>query len=325
MRKYTIPQNMEVEYFLGDHLGSTSITTDSSGNKVSEMRYTAWGEVRYESGTTPTEYTYTGQFSYTADFGLMYYNARWYDPALGRFAQADTLIPGAGNPQAWDRYAYANNNPVKYVDPSGHTGKIPPIITIISNVYIHFSNEWDLIASGACFIACIFLPFHYEKEGLGEGAIVGDTPEQQLNKSISGLALPLTIKPGKSSDFDDIINGLKDNRLSSLPVRNGKNDPTTGILEANGQEITLTSGKEGPAFQELGGKGSGFDAYTRTHVEGHASAWMRQNNVTESTLYINNPPCPNCNRNLPRMLPRNSVLDIFGPDGYFKRFFGLEE
>jgi len=41
MRKYNIPQNMEVEYFLGDHLGSTSITTDSSGNKVSEMRYTA--------------------------------------------------------------------------------------------------------------------------------------------------------------------------------------------------------------------------------------------------------------------------------------------
>jgi len=109
-----------LSYLLSDHLGSTSITTDSSGNKVSEMRYTAWGEVRYESGTTPTEYTYTGQYSYTVDFGLMYYNARWYDPALGRFAQADTLIPGAGDSQAWDRYAYANNNPVRYVDPSGH-------------------------------------------------------------------------------------------------------------------------------------------------------------------------------------------------------------
>jgi len=138
MRKYTIPQNMEVEYFLGDHLGSTSITTDSGGDKVSEMRYTAWGEVRYswtdqDLSTTPayelTKYTFTGQYSYMDDpsttsvtegFGLIYYNTRWYDPALGRFAQADSLIPGAGNPQAWDRYAYANNNPVKYVDPSGH-------------------------------------------------------------------------------------------------------------------------------------------------------------------------------------------------------------
>jgi hypothetical protein len=71
MRKYTIPQPMTVEYFLSDHLGSTSITTDSNGAKVSEMRYTAWGEVRYSwtsgQSTTPAysllEYNYTGQYS----------------------------------------------------------------------------------------------------------------------------------------------------------------------------------------------------------------------------------------------------------------------
>jgi hypothetical protein len=39
MRKYVIPQSMNVEYLLGDHLGSTSITTDSNGAKVSEIRY----------------------------------------------------------------------------------------------------------------------------------------------------------------------------------------------------------------------------------------------------------------------------------------------
>ena len=46
--------------------------------------------------------------------------ARWYDPVLGRFAQADTIIPGAGNPLAWDRYAYTLDNPLRYSDPSGH-------------------------------------------------------------------------------------------------------------------------------------------------------------------------------------------------------------
>jgi RHS repeat-associated protein len=50
--------------------------------------------------------------------GLYYYNARWYDASLGRFAQADTIIPGGV--QGLDRYAYANNSPVKYSDPSGH-------------------------------------------------------------------------------------------------------------------------------------------------------------------------------------------------------------
>ncbi len=48
----------------------------------------------------------------------MYYNARWYDPALGRFAQADTIVPAGV--QGYDRYAYVNNNPVRYTDPSGH-------------------------------------------------------------------------------------------------------------------------------------------------------------------------------------------------------------
>ncbi len=48
------------------------------------------------------------------------YGAHYYDPALGGFVQADTLVPEPGNPQAWDRYAYVNNNPLRYNDPTGH-------------------------------------------------------------------------------------------------------------------------------------------------------------------------------------------------------------
>jgi RHS repeat-associated protein len=113
--------NGTLNYLLGDHLGSTSLTTDAAGNKVSEVRYKAWGEVRYAWGNTTTKYQYTGQFSYEQEFGLYFYNARWYDSALGRFAQADTIIPEqTQGVQAWDRYAYTNNNPLKYIDPSGH-------------------------------------------------------------------------------------------------------------------------------------------------------------------------------------------------------------
>jgi hypothetical protein len=41
-------------------------------------------------------------------------------PLWGRFTSADTFVPQPGNPQAWDRYAYVNNSPLKYVDPTGH-------------------------------------------------------------------------------------------------------------------------------------------------------------------------------------------------------------
>jgi RHS repeat-associated protein len=119
--------NGTLYYLLTDHLGSMSLVIDTNGNQVeSEIRYTAWGEIRDPvSGLNPgpSGYTFTGQFTYAEQFGLMYFNARFYDPALGRFSSADTLIPGAGDPQAWDRYAYSNNSPLNYVDPSGHWGQ----------------------------------------------------------------------------------------------------------------------------------------------------------------------------------------------------------
>jgi RHS repeat-associated protein len=105
-------------YIFGDHLGSTAVVKNTQGGKT-ELRYTAWGTTRYEYGSTPTDRRYTGQREEDS-LGLYFYNARWYDPALGRFIQADTIVPGAGNPQAWDRYAYANNNPANSTDPTGH-------------------------------------------------------------------------------------------------------------------------------------------------------------------------------------------------------------
>lgn len=78
------------------------------------------GEVRIDTGSiTSTDYGYTFQ-RVVADTGLIDYKARAYDPWLGRFIQPDTIVPGAGNSQAYNRYSYVNNNPIKFIDPSGH-------------------------------------------------------------------------------------------------------------------------------------------------------------------------------------------------------------
>jgi RHS repeat-associated protein len=52
--------------------------------------------------------------------GLYFYNARYYDPTIGRFISADTIIPDPINPQEFNRYSYCLNNPLRYIDPSGH-------------------------------------------------------------------------------------------------------------------------------------------------------------------------------------------------------------
>jgi len=109
-----------LNFMLGDHLGSTSLVTDATGVVVSEIKYKAWGEVRYASGTPLTKYTYTGQYS-DSYINLLWYGSRHYDPALGRFIQPDSIVPLASQGvQAWDRYAYVNNAPTRYTDPTGH-------------------------------------------------------------------------------------------------------------------------------------------------------------------------------------------------------------
>jgi RHS repeat-associated protein len=105
-------------FLLTDHLGSTAITATSSGGRDAELRYYPWGGTRYTYGTTPTSYRYTGQRE--AEVGLYYYGSRYYDPQLGRFVAPDTIIPQQQGTQAWDRYAYVSNSPIRYIDPSGH-------------------------------------------------------------------------------------------------------------------------------------------------------------------------------------------------------------
>jgi RHS repeat-associated protein len=112
------PAKNGVYYLHADHLGSASLTTDAGGNKFSEERYTPFGETR--SGSSPTDLQFTGQRRENGLGSLYDFQARHYSPLLGRFLSADTVIPGTGNPQAWNRYAYAFNNPLKYNDPSGH-------------------------------------------------------------------------------------------------------------------------------------------------------------------------------------------------------------
>ncbi|HNT78387.1 MAG TPA: RHS repeat-associated core domain-containing protein [Anaerolineae bacterium] len=102
-------------YLHTDHLSSASLATDASGDQLSEMRYTPFGETRH--GTSPTDFRFTGQRE--ESFGLYDYGARLYSPVVGRFIRADTIVPEIGNPQALNRYTYVENNPLKFIDPYG--------------------------------------------------------------------------------------------------------------------------------------------------------------------------------------------------------------
>jgi len=107
-----------LQWLLPDHLGSTSATANADGSWNSTLQYSAFGEIRASSGLTPTEFRYTGQLR-QAELGLYYYVARWYDPEIAHFIQADVYISEPYDVVTYNRYSYVTYNPVRYQDPSG--------------------------------------------------------------------------------------------------------------------------------------------------------------------------------------------------------------
>ena len=185
-----------VTYLHGDHLGSISLATSSSGTIASLQFFDPWGKVK-SGGIGQTSLNYTGQR--LDGTGLLYYNARMYDPTLGRFVSADSIVPGkatgkggkpitigqdekqelkaltvdfhevgfvvglnkensftqekgfwfqlsqkdqkkakqpwgSANSQAFNRYSYVLNNPLRYNDPEGH-----------KTVYVYIHNDWGTL------------------------------------------------------------------------------------------------------------------------------------------------------------------------------------
>jgi len=105
-----------VTYLGEDHLGSARLGRTGS-TTTQQIVYTPFGEVWTQSGQA-LRYTYTGQ-EFDAETGLYYYGARYYDPSLGRFLQADPIVADPFDPQMLNRYTYVRNSPASIIDPSG--------------------------------------------------------------------------------------------------------------------------------------------------------------------------------------------------------------
>jgi RHS repeat-associated protein len=119
-----------IYYYHSDHLGSSNVVTDQAGAQVQYCEYAPYGSLAANSVIASPE---GAKQSYISHFftgkeldatGLYYYGARYYDPEIGRFISADTIVQAPFNPQTLNRYSYCGNNPINYVDPTGHIWNI---------------------------------------------------------------------------------------------------------------------------------------------------------------------------------------------------------
>jgi RHS repeat-associated protein len=116
----------DVTFVHTDVLGSPVAETNSAGQLVRLSHYKPFGE---ELEQKKDDVAYTGH-KYDAALELIYMQARYYDPVIGRFYSNDPKdamsFLSEGKIQGFNRYAYAANNPYKYVDPDGKNWALAP-------------------------------------------------------------------------------------------------------------------------------------------------------------------------------------------------------
>ena len=113
-------RDQSFRYLHTDHLGSTIAETNTNGARTTRREYKAYGQRRNGSSLLATDRTFTGQQS--DETGLMYYNARFYDPQIGTFVSPDTIVPNPTMLLDYNRYMYVRGRVMNMTDPTGHVG-----------------------------------------------------------------------------------------------------------------------------------------------------------------------------------------------------------
>lgn len=148
--------NISLYYIVRDHLGSITHIVHSDGRLTQELSYDAWGRIRdpmtwntYAAGEEPEPFIgrgYTGH-EHLVKVGLINMNARLYDPILGRFLSPDPYIQMPDWSQNLNRYTYAMNNPLVYIDEDGQFFWFAVGAAAVIGGTINVLNNWDAITS----------------------------------------------------------------------------------------------------------------------------------------------------------------------------------
>ncbi len=150
-----------MQYFGADGLGSVRQIYNNAAVVRRNTLYDPFGNVLTTNGTSASVYGFTGE---QADItGLVYLRARYYAPGQGRFTTKDTWEGYSAVPQTLNQFNYVTNNPIRFTDPSGHDGPIPPSAI----PWQHLVNTGQLTAPAAAALAAACLA------GVCEVVIVG--------------------------------------------------------------------------------------------------------------------------------------------------------
>ncbi|MFR5797228.1 MAG: RHS repeat-associated core domain-containing protein [Oscillospiraceae bacterium] len=109
----------EYTYYTQNAHGDVVNLTDKDGKVTKSYRYDAFGVEKNIDENDTNAFRYCGEY-YDAEMGTIYLRARYYNPSTGRFISRDSFAGRRSDPLSLNLYTYCRNNPIRFIDPSGH-------------------------------------------------------------------------------------------------------------------------------------------------------------------------------------------------------------
>lgn len=234
---------------------------------------------------------YTGK-PYDPDTGLLYLGARYYDPLLGRFLSMDPVEFDEGNLHSFNRYAYANNNPYRYVDPSG---KIAETVWDAANLtwgVTSFARNVAIQNYGGAMLDAVGIVYD------GIATAVPGLPGGAGAAIKAGRGIGATKSAGERAKEIHSVLDLRAQRARTTAVT----ETREGVRVVSSSERRLTPAQRAQlGVNEIEGVGVG-------HAEVTGINAAREMGLTPTGTAASRPICPSCASTL-----RNQGIDPLSP------------
>jgi RHS repeat-associated protein len=235
-----------VTYYHNDISGTPIVATDANGNVLWKENYQPYGgQLNNQTAGASNKLWFAGK-PYDSNTGLTYMGARYYDPMTGRFMGVDPQGFKEGNIHSFNRYAYGNNNPYKYIDLDGHES------SLISDVWQY--NPW-------------LAPVRMAVEAAGSG-------QYGASALYAGAAvLPLVGKSGASAAEGGAAKGIE---LTATQLKN---------VERFTQKLPANA-KDSLSLKALPNEGVAAQATSPGRVPGSSAVYEKQiDSLGKTTQY----------------------------------------